>query len=85
MKKQTKQQEIESKIERMKRAIAEFNKVMFECKHEDLAMNFSPNVVASGTANYYQLKCEFYIKCGIVDHYFAEPLKEQEKKIEIIK
>jgi len=81
-----KQDEIAGKIERMKSAVAEFNRIMFECKHEDLAMNFKPEVVQSGNINYYQLECQFYIKGGSVGHYFAEPPKpDGEPKIEIIK
>jgi len=57
-------EDIASKIERTKRAIAEFNKVAFENKHQDVVTQFKPTVEVSGGTNYYQLKCEFYVKHG---------------------
>ena len=82
----TREKEMNSKIERMKRAVANLNKVMFECQDEDIAMEFTPENVRSASAIYRQLSVNFYIKKGQVGHYFAEPKKPKDKpEIEIIK
>jgi len=78
-------EDIASKIERTKRAIAEFNKVAFENKHQDVVTQFKPTVEVSGGTNYYQLKCEFYVKHGEIGVYFAEPPKTDKPTIEVVK
>ena len=85
-KEQSRQNELSGKIERMKRITKEFNKVMFECKDEDIGTQFRPGTVQSGNIQYYQLEAGFYIKKGQVEQYFAEPPKsDNPPTIEIVK